>query len=98
MDSPKISNVWIPVCCERVMRYNVFRQKDGIAYGSMVCTVCNKNVTFELEPLPDIASYGEGARILNRALKEARAKGFLGRNILGSGYDLEIYVHRGAGA
>jgi NADH-quinone oxidoreductase subunit F len=40
----------------------------------------------------------EGARILNRALKEARAKGFLGQNILGSGYDLEIHVHRGAGA
>src|SRR5213596_4357528 len=42
--------------------------------------------------------FPEGARILNRALKEARAKGFLGKNILGSGYDLEIYVHRGAGA
>ncbi|HEY0548959.1 MAG TPA: NADH-quinone oxidoreductase subunit NuoF [Verrucomicrobiae bacterium] len=40
----------------------------------------------------------EGARILNRALKEARAQGFLGKNILGSGYDLEIHVHRGAGA
>src|ERR1035441_1129815 len=42
--------------------------------------------------------FAEGARILNRALKEARAKNFLGRNILGSGYDLEIHVHRGAGA
>ena len=40
----------------------------------------------------------DGARILNRALQEARAKHFLGRNILGSGYDLEIHVHRGAGA
>jgi NADH-quinone oxidoreductase subunit F len=40
----------------------------------------------------------EGARILNRSLRDARAKGFLGRNILGSGYDLEIHVHRGAGA
>jgi NADH-quinone oxidoreductase subunit F len=40
----------------------------------------------------------EGAKILNRALQEARAKNFLGRNILGCGYDLEIYVHRGAGA
>jgi len=40
----------------------------------------------------------EGARLLNQALREARAKGFLGRNILGSGYDLEIHVHRGAGA
>src|SRR5450759_3553920 len=42
--------------------------------------------------------FAEGAKILNRALKEARAKNFLGRDILGSGYDLEIYVHRGAGA
>ena len=42
--------------------------------------------------------FAEGAKILNRALKEARAKNFLGKNILGSGYDLEIYVHRGAGA
>src|SRR5579863_167146 len=40
----------------------------------------------------------DGAKILNQALKEARAKGFLGKNILGSGYDLEIHVHRGAGA
>jgi NADH-quinone oxidoreductase subunit F len=40
----------------------------------------------------------EGAKILNRALKEARAKNFLGKSILGSGYDLEIHVHRGAGA
>ncbi|MCF7762600.1 MAG: NADH-quinone oxidoreductase subunit NuoF [Verrucomicrobia bacterium] len=40
----------------------------------------------------------EGARILNRALDEARSKNFLGKNILGSGYDLEIHVHRGAGA
>lgn len=42
--------------------------------------------------------FPEGARILKRALAEARAKNFLGKNILGSGYDLEIYIHRGAGA
>ena len=40
----------------------------------------------------------EGARILNRALAEARARNFLGQNILGGSYHLEIYVHRGAGA
>ena len=40
----------------------------------------------------------QGAKLLNKALDEARAKNFLGKNILGSGYDLEIYVHRGAGA
>jgi NADH-quinone oxidoreductase subunit F len=42
--------------------------------------------------------FPEGARILNRALQEARAKHFLGKNILDSGFDLEIHVHRGAGA
>jgi NADH-quinone oxidoreductase subunit F len=40
----------------------------------------------------------EGAKILERALKEARAKNFLGENILGSGYNLDIWIHRGAGA
>jgi NADH-quinone oxidoreductase subunit F len=40
----------------------------------------------------------DGARILKKALAEARAKNFLGKNILGSGFDLEIYIHRGAGA
>lgn len=40
----------------------------------------------------------QGARLLNQALKDARANGFLGKNILGSGFDLEIHVHRGAGA
>jgi NADH-quinone oxidoreductase subunit F len=39
-----------------------------------------------------------GARVLRRAIEEAYAKGFLGRNIQGSGYDLDIVVHRGAGA
>ncbi|HEY4153871.1 MAG TPA: NADH-quinone oxidoreductase subunit NuoF [Puia sp.] len=36
--------------------------------------------------------------ILETAIAEAKANGWLGKNILGSGFDLEIYVHRGAGA
>jgi NADH-quinone oxidoreductase subunit F len=42
--------------------------------------------------------FPEAAKILEKALDEARTKNFLGKNILGTGYDLEIYVHRGAGA
>ncbi len=42
--------------------------------------------------------FPEGAQILEKALAEARERGFLGKNILGSGFDCEIYVHRGAGA
>ena len=36
--------------------------------------------------------------ILEQAITEAKNAGWLGKNILGSGFDLEIYVHRGAGA
>ena len=36
--------------------------------------------------------------ILEHAIEEAKTNGFLGKNILGTGFDCEIYVHRGAGA
>ena len=42
--------------------------------------------------------FPQAAQILEAALAEAREKNFLGANILGSGFNLEIYVHRGAGA
>ena len=37
-------------------------------------------------------------RILERAIEEARAAGWLGKNILGSGFDHDIHVQVGAGA
>jgi len=37
-------------------------------------------------------------RILERAIAEAKQAGFLGKNILGTGYDLELYVQPGGGA
>src|SRR5437763_1804743 len=42
--------------------------------------------------------FPEGAKILERAIEEARGNNFLGKNILGSKFDLEIHIHRGAGA
>lgn len=42
--------------------------------------------------------FEQGARILETAIEEAKRHGFLGRNILGTGYELEVLVHRGAGA
>ncbi len=36
--------------------------------------------------------------ILERAIAEAKHNGWLGKNIQGTGFDCEIYVHRGAGA
>ncbi len=42
--------------------------------------------------------YVRPAGILERAIAQARGRGYLGNNILGSGFDLDILVHRGAGA
>ena len=39
-----------------------------------------------------------GAQILERALAEARAARYVGRDILGTGSSIDIWVHRGAGA
>lgn len=38
------------------------------------------------------------ATILDEAIYEAYQAGFLGKNACGSGYDFDVYVHRGAGA
>jgi NADH-quinone oxidoreductase subunit F len=37
-------------------------------------------------------------QVLEAELAKARAAGYVGRNIMGTGFDCEIYVHRGAGA
>src|SRR6201987_234091 len=42
----------------------------------------------------DIHSY----RILESASEEARAAGHLGKNIYGTGFSLDVWRHRGAGA
>jgi NADH-quinone oxidoreductase subunit F len=39
-----------------------------------------------------------GARILEQAIADAAARGFVGNDILGSGFHLNLYAHRGAGA
>src|SRR5947209_5590829 len=36
--------------------------------------------------------------VLERAIEEAYARGFLGSNVLGSGFDCDVYMHRGAGS
>jgi NADH-quinone oxidoreductase subunit F len=42
--------------------------------------------------------YINAFRVMEAAIAEARAAGHLGKNIYGSGFDLEVYCHRGAGA
>jgi len=64
MSSEKTSTVWVPTCCGRVMRYNIFRQADGGSLGSLVCTICSKNINLEQEPLTAVNTYGEGSSLL----------------------------------
>lgn len=42
--------------------------------------------------------YTNEAKILQKAIDEAYANGLLGKNAANSGYDFDLYLHRGAGA
>jgi NADH-quinone oxidoreductase subunit F len=42
-------------------------------------------------------AYKVAAQAITKALAEAYEAGYLGKNILGSGYDLEMYLHTGVG-
>jgi NADH-quinone oxidoreductase subunit F len=41
--------------------------------------------------------YIVAAERLNKAIAEAKAAGYIGKNVLGTGWDFELYVHTGAG-
>ena len=65
MAADEASTMWVPVCCGRVMRCNMFKQADGGTYAALVCTLCNKNITLEQEPLASRNNFGEGSMILS---------------------------------
>ena len=76
-------------------RYIIHQDPHQLIEGMIIsCFAVGANLAY----LYIRGEFPEGAQILEKALAEARSAGFLGKNILGSGFDLEIYVHRGAGA
>jgi NADH-quinone oxidoreductase subunit F len=64
---------------------------EGTAIASYACQVAHAFIYVRGE-------YDLSYRLLRLALDQAYAAGFLGRDILGSGYDLELSILRGAGA
>jgi len=42
--------------------------------------------------------FGRSYRALKQAIEECRAAGILGSNVMGSGFSLDVHLHRGAGA
>ena len=64
---------------------------EGIAIGCYAIGASNAYIYIRGE-------FTLGADRLEDAIREAHSKGYLGNNILGSKFSLNIYVHRGAGA
>ena len=64
---------------------------EGIIISSYACQIEQAFIYIRGE-------YVFGAQRLQAAIDEAYQKRFLGKDILGSGYDLELTLHRGAGA
>ncbi len=64
---------------------------EGIAIGGYACGATEAWIYIRGE-------YEYQARLLERAILQAEAMGFLGANILGTGFSFKIHVHRGAGA
>src|SRR5476651_1532481 len=64
---------------------------EGMIVGSFALGANVSYIYVRGEMMPQI-------RILEKAIAEAKAAGFLGKNILGTGYDLELYVQPGGGA
>jgi NADH-quinone oxidoreductase subunit F len=63
---------------------------EGIILASYACH-CSEAIVLIRD------SYRQGIENMTRAIAEAEAAGLLGRNILGSGFDLTVRVHPSAG-
>jgi NADH-quinone oxidoreductase subunit F len=76
-------------------RYIIYKDPHQLIEGIMISCFANK---VERAYIYIRGEFPGGATILETAIAAARAAGFAGPNILGTGYGCEIYVHRGAGA
>jgi NADH-quinone oxidoreductase subunit F len=74
-----------------LMQRNPHQLIEGIAISSIAGDIGHAFIFIRGE-------YDKQGDILDEAVAEAYAAGYLGVNILGSGHDLELVVHRGAGA
>jgi NADH-quinone oxidoreductase subunit F len=74
-----------------IMTHNPHLLLEGIIITSYCVGIQNAFIYIRGE-------YEVVARRLEEAISDAYKEGYLGKNILGSGFDLDICVHRGAGA
>lgn len=74
-----------------IMRYTPHLLIEGMVIGGFAIGAHHGYIYIRGE-------YTREAKLLWAAIDEAYAKGYLGKNILGSGFDFDLTVHRGAGA
>ncbi|MDB1135153.1 NADH-quinone oxidoreductase subunit NuoF [Candidatus Anaplasma sp. TIGMIC] len=79
-------------CKDRdIIRYDPHRILEGILIAGFAMGVTTAYIYIRGE------FYNEYT-VLSRALDEAYERKFLGKNACNSGYDLDVFIHRGAGA
>jgi len=95
------AGVWVPVCCDRVMRYNTLGVGDDIK-GALVCTNCGKHIALEAEPLSSVSNYGKGSRVLSvlglpKPPRGERRKGATEVSADGDSVEKKKNLHLGSG-
>lgn len=76
-------------------RYLVENDPHMLLEGILLAGYATKTVTAYIYIRVE---FHEAFHILQRALDEAYAAGYFGKNVFGTEYSLECYIHRGAGA
>ncbi|MEW6581307.1 MAG: NADH-quinone oxidoreductase subunit NuoF [Actinomycetota bacterium] len=74
-----------------IMEMNPFQLLEGLTLAGYAIGAARGYIYIRGE-------YEHQARILDRAVAQARAAGYLGQNVMGSGMSYDITVYRGAGA
>ena len=64
---------------------------EGIVATCYACQIETAYIYFRGE-------FQHASDLMDKAIEEAHKKGYLGKNIMGSGLDLDLYTHLGAGA
>jgi NADH-quinone oxidoreductase subunit F len=76
-------------------RYILHRDPHQLLEGMIItCYALNIHLAY----IYVRCEYTHAKEIMEKAIQEARDRGFLGKNIFGMGFDLDIYFHEGAGA
>ena len=75
----------------QIFEFNPHLMIEGILIGAYAMGISTAYIYIRGE-------YGKWVRMVEKALAEAYAKGYVGSNILGTSFSTNIVVHKGAGA